>query len=415
MMFASGASMIRPLRLPCTASRLAILAGLAALTIPACKQEAPKPVLPPPTVQIIEAKAEDVPIAVEWIGTLAGSVTASIRSQVSGTLMKMSYEEGHPVKKDDILFELDDRTYQAALADAVGKLAQANANLGKSDADVARLGPLLKTRAVSQQDYDNAVQASLANKAAVASAQAAVDKAQLNVDFTKIKSPIDGIAGLARGQVGDLVTAGNMELATVATVNPIKAYFTVSEQEYLQFRKDHPGAPEGRKAGAGREFQIILANGALYPHTGSFFASDITVNANTGALQLCAIFENPDNLLLPGQYGRIMSVTRTAKDAILVPQRAVNELQGIRQVAVVTPEGKASIRHVKVGPRVKNQWLIEEGLQPGDKVIVEGFLKVREGLPVSTVPFNTGTPPANVETPATDTKAATPPPVKETK
>lgn len=405
--------MSRPLRFRLIESRLAFLAGLAVLMLPACKKETPKPVVPPPTVQIIEAKAEDVPIAVEWIGTLAGSVTASIRSQVEGPLLKQNYEEGHAVKKNDILFELDDRTYQATLADVAGKLAQANANLGKSDADVARLGPLLKTRAVSQQDYDNAVQASLANKAAVASAQAAVDKAQLNVDFTRIRSPIDGIAGLARAQVGDLVTAGNMELATVATVNPIKAYFTVSEQEYLKFRMDHPGAPEGRKAGADRVFQIVLANGTLYPHQGIFYAADITVNPNTGALQLCAIFDNPDNLLLPGQYGRIMSVTRTAKDAILVPQRAVNELQGIRQVAVVTPEGKASIRNVKVGPQVKNQWLIEEGLHPGDKVIVEGFLKVREGLPVSAVPFNTGTPAPLKQAPDPEAKPA--PPDKETK
>lgn len=399
--------MFRTLRHRPVESRTRTFAAFATLSIllPACKQEAVKPVLPPPTVQIIEVKTEDVPITVEWIGTLAGSVTASIRSQVEGTLMKQNYEEGRPVKKDDVLFELDDRTYKAILDDTAGKLAQANANLGKSEADISRLGPLLKTRAVSQQDYDDAVQASLANKAAVASAQAAVDKAQLNLSFTRIKSPIDGVAGLAKGQVGDLVTAGNMELATVATVNPIKAYFTVSEQEYLRFRQDHPGAPQGRKAGAGKDFAIVLADGTLYPHRGNFFASDVTVNPNTGALRLCAIFENPDNLLLPGQYARVLSVARTVKDAILIPQRAVNELQGIRLVGVVTNEGKATLRQVKVGPRVKNQWLIEEGLQAGDKVIVEGFLKIREGLPVSTVPFNTGKPAMAAEPVPAETKA----------
>lgn len=343
----------------------------------------------PPTVEIIEAKTQDVPITVEWIGTLEGSVTASIRSQVEGSLMKQVYDEGRPVKKDDVLFELDDRTYKTVLADTMGKLAQTRANLGKSESDVTRLGPLLQTRAVSQQDYDNAVQTNLANKAGMASAQAEVDKAQLNVDFTKIKSPIDGVAGLAKAQVGDFVTAGNMELAIVATLNPIKAYFTVSEPDYLRYRHDHPYVPESSQAGRNKDFEIILSTGYLYPLKGSFFASDVTVNPNTGALRLCAIFENTDNLLLPGQYVRVQTVAHIVKNAILVPQRAVNELQTIRQIAVVTPDGKATIRTVKTGPRVGSNWLIEEGIQAGDKVIVEGFLKIREGVTVKTMPYET--------------------------
>lgn len=388
-------------RLPLSVLSLSAACGI----LGSCSHEPEKVQMPPPTVQIIEVKAQDVPLSMEWIGTLSGSVTASIRSQVEGTLMKQIYEEGGRVKKDDVLFELDDRTYKTALADALGKLEQAKANLGKTEIDVARLGPLLQTRAVSQQEYDAASQSNIANKATVASAQAAVDKAQLNLNFTKILSPIDGIAGLAKAQVGDLVTPGNMELATVATVNPIKAYFTVSEQEYLRYREDHPNEPQGRKGGENQEFQLILSNGSVHPHKGKFFASDVSVNASTGSMRLCAIFDNPENILRPGQYGRVQSVMKVVKDAIVIPQRAVNELQGIRQVAVVTPEGNASIRNVRTGPRVNSGWLIEEGLKPGDKVVVEGFLKVREGIKVNAVPFGAA-PAPEAKAPATPAKEA---------
>ena len=388
-------------RLPLSVISLSAACGI----LGSCSHEPEKVQMPPPTVQIIEVKAQDVPLSMEWIGTLSGSVTASIRSQVEGTLMKQIYEEGGRVKKDDVLFELDDRTYKTALADALGKLEQAKANLGKTEIDVARLGPLLQTRAVSQQEYDAASQSNIANKATVASAQAAVDKAQLNLNFTKILSPIDGIAGLAKAQVGDLVTPGNMELATVATVNPIKAYFTVSEQEYLRYREDHPNEPQGRKGGENQEFQLILSNGSVHPHKGKFFASDVSVNASTGSMRLCAIFDNPENILRPGQYGRVRSVMKVVKDAIVIPQRAVNELQGIRQVAVVTPEGNANIRNVKTGPRVNSGWLIEEGLKPGDKVVVEGFLKVREGIKVNAVPFGAA-PAPEAKAPAAPAKEA---------
>jgi membrane fusion protein, multidrug efflux system len=360
----------------------ALAAGSVLLALTACKEEAVIPPPPPPQVQVIEAKAQDVPIAMEWIGTLQGSVNASIRAQVEGTLLRMCYEEGQPVKKDDLLFELDSRTYAAALANTQGALGQALANLDKTKKDVERLGPLLQSKAVSQQDFDNATQAKLAAQASVDSAQAAVDRAQLNVEFTRILSPLNGIAGLAKAQVGDLVTPGGNELTAVATVDPIKAYFTVSEQEYLRFREDNPDAGLGRAGAKGREFQLVLATGDPYPHPGTFFASDVSVNPNTGAMRLCAIFPNPGGVLRPGQYARVMAITRVVKDAILVPQRAVVDLQGMPQLFVVTPDGKASVRTVKTGPRIKSDWLIEEGLQPGDRVVVEGILKIREGLPV---------------------------------
>jgi membrane fusion protein (multidrug efflux system) len=335
----------------------------------------------------MEVTLRDVPISVEWIGTMAGSVTASIRSQVEGSLKEMSYKEGSKVKKGDVLFQLDRSSYESTLQDAEAKLAQAMANLGKSQKDVERLTPLAQAKAVSQSDLDNARQANLANEALVASAQAVVDKAKLNLSFTTIIAPLDGVAGLAKVQVGDLITPNSSELAVVSTVDPIKVYFTVSEQQYLKYRQDNPQTPEGRDAGGKAEFEIILADGSLFPKKGKFHAADISVNANTGSLRLCAIFENPGNLLLPGQYARVRSVSRVAKDAVVVPERAVNELQGIQQVAVITPEGKASIRTIKAGPRVTGGWLIEEGLKAGDKVIVEGFMKVREGTPVTPVPF----------------------------
>jgi len=372
-----------------------------------CKKAPPPVVLPPPQVQTVEVKAQDVPLTMEWIGTLQGSVNASIRAQVEGYLMKQDYEEGLPVKKGDLLFELDDRSYKAVLDDAKGKLSQAEANLKKSQIEADRLAPLVQTKAVSQQDYDNAVQVNLANKAAVESAKATVGKAQLNLDFTRLLSPVDGVAGLAKAQVGDFISAGTTELTTVATVDPIKAYFTASEQEYLRYREEHPQAKPGRQGGAELEFELILANGQLYDQKGKFFASDVSVNQDTGAIRLCAIFPNPNQLLKPGGYARVRSVMRVLKGAVTVPQRAVTELQGIRQIAVVT-DGKASVRTVKMGPRVGNEWVVEEGLKPGEKVIVEGIQKVRDGLPVTASlyqpPAPGGPPPASAG--ATETKPA---------
>lgn len=354
--------------------------------MPGCEKPAAPVAPPPPQVQIIETKAEDVPITMEWIGTLQGFVNASIRSQVEGILLSQNYEEGAAVTKGAVLFELDDRSYVSAVNDAKGKLAQAEANFAKSDLETRRLAALVQSRAVSQQDYDNSVQASLANKAVVESAKATLEKAELNLSFTKIISPIDGVAGLAKAQVGDLITPNSTELTTVSTVNPIKAYFTVSEQEYLNYRADNPGIRPGRSEGIS-EFELVLANGTIVPQKGKFYASDVSVNRNTGALQLCAVFENPDDILKPGGYGRVRATTRVAKNAIKIPSRAVHELQGIHQVTVVTPENTASIRQVKTGPQIGSEWLILEGLQAGEKVVVEGIQKVRDGTPVSAVPY----------------------------
>lgn len=383
---------------------VSLLAGLVLLPFCGCKkQEVVTAPLPPPQVQTIEVKPQEVSLSNEWIGTLQASVSATIRAQVDGILMKMNYEEGGTVKKGDILFELDDRTYKAALEEAKGSLGQAQANLTKTNIDVKRLGALLPSKAVSQQEYDNAVQANLAAKAAIVSSQAAVDKASLNVEFTKITSPLNGIAGLAKAQVGDLVTANSTELTTVATVDPIKAYFTVSEQEYLKFREENPNK-DGKQESAAKNlsFEMALANGEWYPYKGKFFAGDVSVNVSTGSLRLCGIFPNPGNLLRPGQYCRVRAVMEKLKNAIVIPERAVSEMQGVRQVAVVTPDDKASIRTVKTGPRVEKGWVIEDGLKAGDKVIVEGFLKVRDGLPVVASPFK---PPPG-ETPEPEAKPA---------
>lgn len=387
-----------------SAIQTGLLASITIWILAGCKPEVPVVQLQPPVVRFMEVKVRDVPISMEWIGTMAGSVTASIRSQVEGSLKEMSYKEGSRVKKGDVLFQLDRSSYESALQDAEAKLAQAMANLGKSQKDVERLTPLAQAKAVSQSDLDNARQANLANEALVASAQAVVDKAKLNLSFTTITAPLDGVAGLAKAQVGDLITPNSSELAVVSTVDPIKAYFTVSEQEYLKYRQDNPQTPDGREAGSKAEFELILSDGSLFPKKGKFHAADISVNANTGSLRLCAIFENPGNLLLPGQYARVRSVSRVAKDAVVVPERAVNELQGIQQVAVITPEGKASIRTIKAGPRVTGGWLIEDGLKAGDKLIVEGFMKVREGTPVTAVPFE-----------MKSAAAASPAPVKDAK
>jgi membrane fusion protein (multidrug efflux system) len=371
--------------------------GAALFALCGCKKEPPSVALPQPQVQVIEVKPQDVPITMEWIGTLQGYVSANIRAQVEGTLMKTDYEEGGQVKKGDVLFELDKRTYEAVLADAKGTLGKAEAVQLAAQKDEERLGPLLKTRAVSQQDYDNAVQSNLASKASVDSAKAALQKAELNVEFTKVTSPLDGIAGLAQAQVGDLITPTS-QLTVVATVDPIKAYFTLSEQEYLKYREENPNKGSAKTL----SFELVLANGEKYPEKGEFHAADVAINQDTGAMRLCVVFPNPGNILRPGQYGLIRAVMHTVKDAIVVPQRAVAEFQGIHEIAVVTPDNKASIRTVKTGPKIGNGWLIEEGLKPGDKVIVEGFLKVRDGLPVTASPYQPppGTPPVTETKPA---------------
>ena len=342
---------------------------------------------PIPLVAVATATQEDVPIYHEWIGSLDGLVNAEIRAQVTGYLISQNYKEGDTIKKGDLLFEIDPRPFQAVLDQAKGQLAEAQARLGKTELDVKRYGPLVKDRAISQEEYDDAVQANLEAQAAVVAAKAQVEQAELNIGFTKITSPIEGIASIAKAQIGNLVGPATGELTTVSTVDPIKVYYNVTEQAYIAFAGKFGGENDRYASLRQLPIELILADGSAYPQKGEIYAADRTIGATTGALRVEALFPNPTYALRPGQFARVRVKLDVTHDALLVPQRAVSELQGAYQVAVVDTENKAHIVPVRVGERTGQKWVISEGLHAGDRVIVEGLQKVREGAQVMTTNY----------------------------
>jgi membrane fusion protein (multidrug efflux system) len=365
---------------------------------------------PVPVVEVAAVEQKDVPVDGEWIGTLTGQVNADVKAQVPGYLLTRNYKEGSFVHKGQLLFDIDPRPFQAALDQTKGHLAQAQAQLlqdqaqlataeanqFKSQLDVEKYGPLAKADAVSKQDFDNANQSNLANKAQIQAAQAAiaaakaqiqasqaaVETASINLSFTRIISPIDGIAGIAQAQVGDLVSTSSGPLTTVSTLDPIRDYFTVSEQEYLALQKRFSGSEKSQW-----KLQLILADGSTYPLEGQFYFADRQVNPNTGAIELAALFPNPGNVLRPGQYGKVRAIVRVQQNALLIPQAAVNEQQGSYLVAVVDKDSRVSMHPVQVGQRTDTMWVIDGGLKPDDRVVVEGQQNLRPGMTVQTKPF----------------------------
>jgi RND family efflux transporter MFP subunit len=355
----------------------------------------------PADVEVVQVEHKDVPIFGEWIGTLDGFSNADVRAQVTGYLLRQGYQEGAFVKKGQLLFEIDPRPFQAALDQAEGQLAQAKAQLATAEAiqvrtqlDVEKYTPLAQQQAASQQDLDNSVQNNLAAKATVETAraliktdEAAVETARINLDFTRLVAPIDGIAGQAQLQVGALVNLGSGPVTSVSTVDPIKVYFTVGEPQYLAWRRRFPTETTRAEADKNLRLELILADGSTYPHEGSFYFADRQVNESTGAIRIAGLFPNPGSILRPGGYGKVRAVIRVQQDALLVPQRAVSELQGGYQVATVDDQNKVNIRTIKVGDRVGNQWIVADGLKSGERVIAEGVQKVRPGMPVNPKPF----------------------------
>jgi len=336
---------------------------------------------PPPNVQVVEVVQRDVPVYHEWIATLDGYVNAQIQPQVSGYLIQQNYREGALVRKNDVLFKIDPRPFQALLDQAKAQLAQAEAQLGKTQLDVQRDTPLAKEKAIAQSQLDNDIQANLAAKATVQADQALIEQAQLNLEFTNVRSLIDGVAGIATGQVGNLVGPQAI-LTTVSQLDPIKAYFVVSEQQYLAFVQRNPTVAAREKTERQLILELVLSDGSTYPEKGKFFAADRQVDVQTGAIRLAGLFPNRENILRPGQYGRVRFVSYIRPAALLVPQKAVTELQGLYQIAVVGSDNKVNVRSVKVGERTGSMWIIEEGLQPGERIVVEGVQKVRDGMPV---------------------------------
>jgi membrane fusion protein, multidrug efflux system len=328
---------------------------------------------PPPHVVVTTVIQRDQPLTKEWIGTTQGDVNADIRPKIEGYLLRRDYQEGSLVHRGQLLFEIDPRQAAAQLRQAEANLEQARAGLAKSDRDVQRFEPLAAQHALSQQELDNARSARSSAQATVGALQAAVEQARLNVSWTRVTSPISGIAGLAKGQVGDLVSPQTI-LTTVSTLDPIRVDYQVGEQEYLQLQND----PAMRNA----ELQLILADGSTFPHKGHIALAGREVDVKTGTITTVGLFPNPGNVLRPGQFAKIRAVTSVRRAALLVPQRAVNELQGIEQVGVVDSTSTVTIRSVKTGGRIGSDWIIENGLNPGDRVIVEGFSRVKSGMKV---------------------------------
>ena len=354
-----------------------LVMGLVSWTVlSGCSKPEETAQVPVPEVEVIPVTQTNVPVYREWVGSLAGDVDATISAQVSGYLLRQDYSEGQYVKKGQLLFEIDDRTYQAILA-------QAQAKLVKTEQDVQRYTPLAKTQAISEQELDDAIQANLA-------AQAEVDAAQLNVQFCKITAPVDGIAGLAQAQVGDLLGPGSGPLTTVVKVDPIKAYFSVSQDLMTQIQEKMLAQgkvlrSEGKYEGP--QLELILLSGTPYPLKGKVKFANNQVDVRTGTVRVCGEFPNPQGLLIPGMFVNVRALLDTITNALLVPQRAVTDMQGTYLIAVVAPDNTVSIRPVEAGARFGEDWVITGNIKAGDRVVAEGIQKVRDGITVNPVPF----------------------------
>lgn len=321
----------------------------------------------------------------EWVAIIDGSVNAEIRARVSGHLDAQRYLEGGLVKKGDLLFEIDPRPFQAALADRMARLAKARADQSKTATDVSRLTPLAAKRAVSQQELDDAVSANEANLALIQAAEADVQQAELNLEFTKVLSPIDGIAGKATAQLGELVGPASGPLTVVSTVDPLRAYFYATEREYLASREQLSKVELVPFAERPERMELLLADGSEFPHKGRFLFMDREVAAGTGAIRFTVQFPNPGNALRPGQFARVRMVMTERKGAVVIPQRAVRDVQGSTEVVVISDDDTAEIRQVKTGERIGSDWVILEGLEPGELIVVEGVQKMRQGTAVKPV------------------------------
>ncbi len=376
--------------------RIAISALLIVL-LAACSRKAPQAGPAAPEVQVTTVQPRDVPRVLERVATLDGFINANINAQVQGYVVSRDYKEGGVVKKGDLLFQIDPRPFEAALAQAKGTQAKDQANWAKADADQKRAIDLFNKKVISDQERDTAVAAAGSSKANVEADEAAVKQADLNLGYTKITAPIDGLAGFANSQVGDLVGPSTGPLTTVSQVDPMKANVTVGESAFTDFFSRYPDTVQREALLKRIDFELILGDGKVYPHKGKFYALDRNLDPKTGSIHYYVTFPNPDAMLRPGQFGKVRFVPDTVQNALVVPQEAVTELQGNFQVAVVDQNNKVSIRPIKMGERIGAMWQVTEGLKPGDRVVVEGVQKAREG---STVTVKEWTPPAVSPNPA---------------
>ena len=342
----------------------------------------------PPEVLVTQVISGDVPVTRSWVGTLDGSENADIRARVTGYLQKRDYQEGSFVKEGDLLFEIDPRPFEAALAQAKSELDQVQATQAATQADFERSQDLYNKKVISVQEYENKRQLNQAQVAKSEALQAAAQTAQLNLDYTKISAPVDGIAGLSKANIGDLVGTGSeVTLTTVSKIDPIRLYFPINEQDY----KKHASALQKgmQKPESEREatVELVFADGTVYPQKGKFSFVDRQVDPTTGTILVAVNFPNPDHSLRPGQFAKARAAIERISDALLVPERALSELQGSYQVGVIDDNGKAEIRPIKIGPRYNHQVVVMEGLKKGETIIVEGLQNVRPGMNVNAKPY----------------------------
>ncbi len=346
----------------------------------------------PPEVFVTTVTPKDVPRVLERVATLDGFINANINAQVQGYIVSREYTEGSVVRVGDLLFQIDPRPFEAALAQAKGTLAKDKATQVKTDADQKRALDLFNKQVISDSERDTATAAADSTRANVEADQAAVQQAELNLGYTKIIAPIEGVAGFAKAQVGDLVSPTSGPLTTVSQIDPIKAIVTTGEGPFTDFVSRHPDPKERDAYVKSLQFELILGNGEIYPQKGKFYALDRSLDPRTGSIHYEVTFPNPGNILRPGQFGKVRFVADMKKGAMVIPQEAVSDLQGSSQVAVVGNDNKVSIRPVQMGERIGAMWEVTEGLKPGDKVIVQGIQKAREGALVTVKEW---TPPSD--------------------
>lgn len=364
----------------------ALLTSALLLLSVGCEKKEAAPPPSPPAVKVVDVVEQDVPLYSEWVAQLNGDTNAEIVPKVQGYVLKKNYKEGFFVEQGQLLFEIDPRPFEAALNQANALLAVAKAELSKAETDRSRDTPLAAQNAIPQKQLDNDVAAETAAQAQVEAAQAQVEQAKLNLSWTKVYCPIEGVAGVAVAQVGDLV-GPTTKMTTISRVNPIRAYFSISENQYLSNANRISAVIAGAAKGGALPVEYIQANEAAYSRKGRIILVNREVSSQTGTIQFAAEFANPQATLRPGGFGRVRIKTGESKGALLIPQTAVIEVQSAYQVVVIGPDNKASFRPVKVGDRVGNKWVITEGLQAGEKVVAEGFQKVRDGMTVTVEPF----------------------------
>lgn len=376
-----------------------LLLATTLLVAAGCSRKQAQVAPPPPEVVVATVVPRDIPVVREGVATLEGFVTANINAQVQGYLISRDYKEGSMVKKGDLLFQIDPRPFEATLAQAQGNLATQQANFAKADADIKRAMNLFREKVISEQERDTYINSASATKASVQAAEAAVKSAEINLGYTKIIAPIDGIVGIASAHVGDLVGPGTGTLTAISQVDPIKATVSLGETSFTDMLTKYPNPEERERHLKELQFDLILGNGSRYAHKGEFYAQDRNIDVKTGAIKMELTFPNPGNVLRPGQFGKVRTTIELAKGALVIPQEAVNELQGQQIVGVLGSDNTVSMRPVKMGERDGALWQVLEGLKAGEKVAVQGIMKTQPGMKVAVKDW---TPPSEQVAVTTD-------------